>query len=171
MRARAIAVAGHVAVLASLTLPWVSGEFGTRESLSAFHLPAMIERVAPPVSAWEPALGWALPLVALQAALAWPMGTLLRLGPGPLRAIECVLSAAVAVTALAVGTGALVAMQSGDLVTGPRAGTLLALLGSGAVLLVRPENSPATRALTMREQRTIRGRVMRSNAGPPLQDQ
>jgi hypothetical protein len=171
MRARAFAVAGHVAVLVSLALPWVGGEFGSRETLSAFQLTAMLERAMPRIAAWETALGWVLPAVALQAALAWPVGTVLRLGPVALRAIEFVLSAVVALVALAVGAGALIVMQSGDLVTGPRVGTLLALLGSSSVLLARPDNGPASRALTTREERTIRGRVMRSNAGPPLQDQ
>jgi hypothetical protein len=161
MRARAIAVAGHVAVLASLALPWVGGEFGSRETLSAFHLPVMLEQVLPSLPTWEVSLGWVVPLAAVQAALTWPMGTLLRLEARWLRAIEFVLSAAVAAAALAVGAGAVLAAQTGGLVDGPRAGTLLALLGSFLVLVARPGMGPDARSITNREARVIRGRILR----------
>src|SRR5438105_15302090 len=89
---RILASVGHVMVLASLDLPWLAGEFGSRAALTALQLAALLNRsdsLAPPGSVTVFAYG--VPLVAVQGALAWPVGTALGLPRGPVRTVEVAL--------------------------------------------------------------------------------
>ena len=72
MRARTVATAGHVAVLASLALPWIGGQFGSREALSPFEFDALIDRFPPSLAGAEAVFAWAIPFVALLATLTVP---------------------------------------------------------------------------------------------------